>query len=490
MTTATFYKRCGCRHPDTGKLLNAACPKLRRRGGTWSADHGQWAYQMELGKDSHGKRQRLRRSGFDTRDAAGDDRDHAQALLDLAGRDANRQTQIITLLQAAARTHQRFPDIGTVRRRIRADIALDQAPTVGEYLTSWLAHLSIDPNTIRGYESHVRVHLIPHLGHILLEALRPRHIKAMFAAIEARNREIVEAKASDDPDMRASVRGIRPTGPATCQRIRATLRKALNDAIPEELVTINAAMYVDTPAERARPIVWTDERVARWRATGTVPGPVMVWTDEQIVDFLDYVADEDPDLHPMFHLIAYRGIRRGEACGLLEAEVRLGSGEVSIVNQIATHGYQTVQKKPKSATSNRDLVIDDDTDAVLAAYHARKAAHRLATGPAWPDTGLFFTSPDGTAWHPNAVTARFRRLVRKAGLPPIRLHDLRHSAATIYLAAGADVKVVQEMLGHTTSTLTRDTYQSVLPELHRQAADAVSARLAEKRRERRRAKAA
>jgi integrase len=121
---------------------------------------------------------------------------------------------------------------------------------------------------------------------------------------------------------------------------------------------------------------------------------------------------------------------------------------------------------------------------VLTGYQARRAARRLAAGAAWPDTGLFFVRPDGRAWHPNTVTQRFRKLVRASGLPPIRLHDLRHVAATIALDAGIDIKVVAEQLGHSTTTLTRDTYQSVVKQLHHDAADAVAAKLRHQRRPR------
>jgi integrase len=305
----------------------------------------------------------------------------------------------------------------------------------------------------------------------------------MFTAIEARNAEIRKAKASSDKQIRASVRGVRPTGPATRQRIRATLRKAINDALADELIVgSNPATLVKTPGDRALPIVWEAERVQRWKATGEVPGPVMVWTDEQLGQFLDYAADRDPDLHPMLHFMAYRGPRRGEACGLRDAEVRLGKREASINNQIATHGYATRQKPPKSKAGNRDLTFDADTATVLTAYKARRAAQRLAAGPGWPDTGLFFVRPDGHPWHPNSVTQRFRKLVRKSGLPPIRLHDLRHGAATLALDAGVDIKVVQEQLGHSTSTLTRDTYQSVVKQLHHNAADAVAEMINRKRR--------
>ncbi|MFF0371236.1 site-specific integrase [Micromonospora sp. NPDC005087] len=153
--------------------------------------------------------------------------------------------------------------------------------------------------------------------------------------------------------------------------------------------------------------------------------------------------------------MAYRGPRRSEACGLLDAEVRRAKSEVSIVNQIATH-----QKRPKSDAGNREVILDPDTVAVLTAYKARRAAWRLAARREWPDTGLFFVRPDGRPWHPSAVTQRFRRLVKRAGLPPIRLHDLRHGAATFALDAGVDIKVVSDQLGHSTTTLTRDTYQA------------------------------
>jgi integrase len=119
---------------------------------------------------------------------------------------------------------------------------------------------------------------------------------------------------------------------------------------------------------------------------------------------------------------------------------------------------------------------------MLAAYKARRAGWRLVAGQDWPDTGLFFVRPDGHPWHPNTVSQRFRKLVRKSGLPPIRLHDLRHGAATLALDAGVDIKVVQEQLGHSTSTLTRDTYQSVVKQLHHNAADAVAEKIKQTRR--------
>jgi integrase len=478
MSDGHIYKRCGCRDQTTGRALGNKCPKLRRPGGAWSSDHGLWHCQLELPHHPGQPRRQLRRGGYRKQSDAADQLDRARTLLDLAGRDHVRAVEIADLMQAAIKAGQPLPDPDTIRQRLRADVPLAAAPTVAAYLTEWVATIAVDENTRRGYESHVRVHHIPHLGHLTLDKVRPRHVRAMFAVIEVRNAQIRAAKASGDPDVRATVKGVVPTGKATQQRIRASLRKAFNDAIADGVIAgPNPAALVRTPADRALPIVWEPERVKRWKATGEVPGPVMVWPDHLVGEFLDYAAVHAPDLYPMFHFIAYRGPRRGEACGLLEAEVRLGKKETSVVNQIAVHGSTPVHKPPKSRAGNRDLILDDVTTDVLRAYHVRKAQQRLAAGAAWPDTGLFFVRPDGRAWHPNSVSQRFRRLVKRAGLPPIRLHDLRHGAATLALAAGVDIKVVQEQLGHSSSTLTRDTYQSVVRQLHRKAADAVAKKI-------------
>lgn len=102
------------------------------------------------------------------------------------------------------------------------------------------------------------------------------------------------------------------------------------------------------------------------------------------------------------------------------------------------------------------------------------AAARLQWGDAWQDTGRLFAKEDGSWLHPGWVSERFEKLVEESGLPPIRLHDLRHGAATLMLAGGADMKVVQDTLGHATIVLTADTYTSVLPEVARAAAEAAA----------------
>ncbi|MCW3845111.1 site-specific integrase [Micromonospora yasonensis] len=487
MAEGSVFKRCSCRDSD-GRKLGNRCPQLRRTGGAWSPTHGRWAYQLELPTHPGQPRRQLRRSIFDSRDAATTDRDQAKALLALAGDDAAVAAEIADLLLAVA-SGAPLPDRDTIARRVRAGLPATAATTVGEYLHSWLAaRRGIEPATVLTYASHIRIHLVPHLGDIPLVKLRVEHIEAMFTAIADRNTAIEIARQSDDPAIRDSARGGRPTRPSTMHRIRATLRKALNDAIRRSnnrLIDFNPAAHVELPsATRPKARVWTANAVQKWRDTGERPSPVMVWTPQQAGEFLDYAEDHDIVLYPLFVLIIHRGLRRGEAIGLTDTAVDLDNALISVTQQLTTHGYTPVIKKVKSESGNRVMAVDSFTHAALRAHHARRAGWKLACGAAWPDTGLFFVQPDGQPWHPQAVTDRFEALVRDSGLPPIRLHDLRHCAATYLKAAGADLKDIQELLGHSSLAMT-DTYTSVIAELDIERAKAEAAAKLVPRRQRR-----
>ena len=282
------------------------------------------------------------------------------------------------------------------------------------------------------------------------------------------------AKASADPAVRAAVRGMRPVGPATLHRIRATLRKALNDAIRQQLISTNPAVHVELPSgRRPKPVVWTAEHVTRWAQTGQVPSPVMVWTPEQTGRFLDFAADDR--LYPIYHLIAFRGLRRGEACGLHWADLDLTGHTLTVRWQLLQYGWETGLDDPKTDASADVIALDAATATVLGEHQQRQHAERLAAGPDWSDTGLVFTTLTGRPLHPADVTDHFTRLAAVAGLPPVRLHDLRHGAATLTLAAGADMKVVSQLLRHSSITITADTYTSVLPQVARDAAEKTAA---------------
>jgi integrase len=269
---------------------------------------------------------------------------------------------------------------------------------------------------------------------------------------------------------------MRRVGASTMHRIRATLRVALNHAIRQRLIDFNPAAHVELPpAKRPRAQVWTDERVTQWRRTATIPSPVMVWTPEHTGAFLDHTHDIEDRLYALYHLIAYRGLRRGEACGLHWTDVDLEAATLTVRWQIVQLGWATQLDTPKSDGSEATVALDQDTVTALREHRARQRRERLVAGPAWTETGLVFVTPTGQALHPADVTDHFHDLAHQIELPPIRLHDLRHGAATLALAAGVEMKAVQDMLRHSSIAITADTYTSVLPEIARAAAEKTAA---------------
>lgn len=478
MAEGSTHKTCPCRDPQ-GRRLGPRCPQLRRGpGGPWSASHGWWAYQLELPHLPDGPRRQLRRTGFPTRDAATAERTHALELLALARDNLTVAVQIADELRGL-RSNRPLPDRDTVARRVRAGLPAAAEDTLAAYLWQWHASRKIEPTTLHNYEVHIRLHLVPHLGHLAVDQLRPAHIQDMFDAIAARNAEILAARTSPDPAVRDTVKGVRTVGPATMHRIRGCLRKALNDAIRRHrIIEFNPAAHVELPSgKRPKARVWSDGNIAAWRRTGRKPSPVMVWTPAQAGAFLDHAQDADPQLYALYTLILHRGLRRGEAVGLRDTDLDLTRGVAVISQQITTCGSAVLTKKVKSDAGDRTVPLDQVTTAALRGYRAQRASRQLAAGAHWPDTGLFFVRPDGHPWHPDMVTRRFYRLVGSADLPPIRLHDLRHCAATFLKAAGADLKDIQATLGHSSIAITADTYTSVIHELdsERRKADAAAA---------------
>lgn len=176
----------------------------------------------------------------------------------------------------------------------------------------------------------------------------------------------------------------------------------------------------------------------------------------------------------MWHPIAFRGLRRGEACGQPWSETNLDAHFLSVSSQLVQDGWEVEASDPKTDSGYRVVALDDDTVVVLKRHRERQDANREEWGTAWVETGHVFTQEDGSWLHPGKVTDLFERLVATSGLPPIRLHDLRHGAATLMLAADVDIKIVSDTLGHSDTRITRDIYQSVLPQVGRSAAEAAA----------------
>ncbi|MEU6793120.1 tyrosine-type recombinase/integrase [Nonomuraea wenchangensis] len=326
--------------------------------------------------------------------------------------------------------------------------------TVGQWLRYWLSVVEsrLRPTTHRACRDHVRLHLIPYLGRVRLAELSRWDVTRMFVALGRRRNRYGQ-----------------PISASTLERIRATLRAALNHAVREDLIADNPAQGVRLPAPvRTHPVVWTARREAAWQRGGERPA-VAVWTVEQLAAFLRFVR-EDP-LFVLWWLVALRGLRRGEVAGLRWVDVDLERRELTIAHQLVHTDEGLVLCEPKSAASRRTLALDPETVRLLRRH---ERAQRRLPGERWSPTSPIFTLGSGAAVQPSYLTHRFHKLVAASGLPPVRLHDLRHGAATLALASGTELKVVQGTLGHASIVLTADTYVSVLPQLYHDSAKATA----------------
>ena len=283
--------------------------------------------------------------------------------------------------------------------------------TVGAYLEQWLEGIrtSVRAKTAFSYEDTLRAYVISRIG---------------------------------------SVRLVDLTAPRTVAYTHRVLSHALKDAVRASLILRN-------PAELVRP-----PRVAR-SVTST-------WTAEQAGAFLQAVDGDR--LRALWALLATTGMRRGEALGLYWDDVDLDVGTVTIRRALVVVGYEMQTSEPKTAAGMRLVHLYPQARDYLAAHRTAQLLEHLVAGPAWNDTGFVFTTEAGEPLHPDRVTKLFGQIIRTAGLPVIRLHDLRHTVATLALTAGVHTKIVQELLGHANVSITLDTYSHVAPVLHEEAA--------------------
>ncbi|MGO8960177.1 MAG: tyrosine-type recombinase/integrase [Streptosporangiaceae bacterium] len=319
------YKRCGCVDPVSGRQLGRRCPRLA------GSRHGSWYVARELPAGLDGRRRRVRRGGYPSRAAA------AETL-------------------AALRSPRPGDPAG-------------QVLTTGDWLAQWLAsRTSPATSTMRGYAAHVRLYLVPYLGQVLLAELSAAHVQAMFTAV------IRQHQAAGSP-----------VTAATLHRTRATLRAALNAAIRRGLITDNPAGRAELPrTRRPRAVVWTTERVEHWQRTGEHPA-VAVWTAAQTAHFL--LAIEDHRLHAAYHLIALRGLRRGEAAGLRWRDVDLDGRAAFICQQLQQYDGRLAVCPPKTPHSVRMIALDRTTVAALRAHRHRQRAEAAQYGPGWRASG-------------------------------------------------------------------------------------------------------
>ncbi len=478
------YKACSCRDPGTGQLLGKKCPDLTKKS------HGNWYARYEAPPAADGTRRRPRIGPYDT------EREAKNALINALGETS------------------------------RTGHNADRKMKVGAYLDRWHTWRvsesqngdGLKASTLESEGEAIELYFRPGIGHIRMEDLSDQHIRDLYVAMRQINRPGEDADRSDLLrrllDARAARAGrrisTRPLSDSRIRRMHAVLTAALNDAVnASHILTFNpaAGIFKSTGSKksgRIRPLLWTAERVQHWEETGKVPAKVMVWTEVQCGNFLDFAEATGERLYPLFHLDAYYGARRGELVGLERPDLSIEKRRMHIRQAQADDELDD----PKSETSDRHVIFDEATARVLTAWQERQRFERRSWGPAYTDSGRVFTYEDGRPLRPGYVSTRFDLLVERYAtirrrfytekrtvewiarrhripeeavrialttpLPPIRFHDLRHGAASMLRAAKVEIKVISEILGHASTSFTDDVYTVVAEELAQQAAHAIS----------------
>jgi len=310
--------------------------------------------------------------------------------------------------------------------------------TVREYLTKeWLPAVkaTIRPSTYNSYVQHVECHICPHLGSMKLAKLTGSQVNALYA-------RLAETGAKD---------GTKGLSAMTIHHVHACLHKACKDAVRWGHISRNPLDAADPP-----------------RKQGEGAREMRTWTKEQLKAFLGAVAGER--LSPLWHVIAMTGMRRGEAIGLRWSDVDLEAARLSVRRALIPTSREVVVSEPKTAKGRRVIALDLGTVEVLKAQAARQLEEQRDWNEAWVESGLVFTAETGAALDPESVSRYWRQAVKRSLLPPIRLHDLRHTHATLALQAGIHPKVVSERLGHATVSITLDTYSHAIPAMQEEAA--------------------
>ncbi len=310
----------------------------------------------------------------------------------------------------------------------------DKGLTVEAYLERWLrdsVRENVRSRTYANYQMQVRRHIVPALGRLLLKNLTPAHVQGLY-------RQKLDAGLSS-----SSVR-----------YIHAVLHRALRQALRWGLVPRNVSDAVDIPK--------------------LVREEVRALSPEETRRFLEEARGDR--FEALYVLAVTCGLRRGELLGLKWVDVDLGGkATLRVVRQIQRMRDGTGLRftAPKSG-KGRAVRLPKRTVEALKAHRARQAQEKLRAGSLYEDGGLVFATEVGTPLEPSNVDRRsFKPLLREAGLPDIRFHDLRHTCATTLLTMGQHPKFVQDLLGHANIALTLDTYSHVLPGMGDGLADAM-----------------
>jgi integrase len=328
--------------------------------------------------------------------------------------------------------------LAAIRRTLDAGLPVgtSRPMTLGDYLEAWLRDTLptvVRPSTAESYSSLTRQHIIPGLGHHRLDKITAVHIRAFLK----------------DKSAQISPRTNRPLSPRTLQYLHAVLRLALEQARRDDLVVRNVAGLVAGP------------RVQRVEIEPLTP--------EEAGALLAQAATDR--LSPLWLLVTALGLRRGEALALRWEDVDLDRGHLQVRATLQRVGGELVRAEmPKTKSSRRALPLPALVVTALQSHRAAQVQERLASD-VWIDDTLVFTTGVGTPLEPRNVLRSFHALCDRAQVRRVRIHDLRHAAASFMLLQGVDMRVVMGTLGHSRLATTSDLYTHLLEPVQRAAAD-------------------
>ena len=324
-----------------------------------------------------------------------------------------------------------------VKRMHDGDYRAPEKITIGDYmLDRWLPskRTRVKPSTAQAYEANIRLHIIPYIGFISLQKLQPEDLDDLYVKL------LTEGKRNGKGG------GL---SPKSVRNVHATIQSALSDAVRKGTVIRNVADLADPPS------------ISRSGRS------MNVWSSDQLGVFLNAIADHE--LHPLYFLAVTTGMRRGELAGLVWRNVDLDAARLTVNQQVVSVEYELIEDDLKTENSRRTIDLDEHTVTMLRRHRNQQHEERKAFGRRVTD-GFVFAKPNGSPIHPDFISQTFERTVNQLDIPRIRLHDLRHTHATILLQQNVHPKVVSERLGHSSIAFTMTVYQHVMPGMQAEAA--------------------
>jgi integrase len=299
--------------------------------------------------------------------------------------------------------------------------------TTGELVEHWLdtyGKSAIRESTYLRYRTALKCHINPAIGHIPLKDLKPDHIQRMY--------NLLSESMSH----------------STVSNAHTLLKQAIAHAVQQSYIVRNVIDTISIPKSRKKDI--------------------SVWTIEQFNSFLASIRKHK--LYPLFLLEYGTGMRRSELLAIRWADIDLTNSVVTVRKSLSRGvDHRFVIADTKTAKGVRQIPLPAKVTAELKAHKARQNEVKLMSGPAYTDNDLVFCLSDGSIMDPGNLNRIFGRMQSKTALPRIRFHDLRHSHATMLLLLGEHPKVVQERLGHSSITMTLDTYSHLIPGMQSKA---------------------